>query len=73
MSSGFAKTTLQGIVNGKGEEVDRRRRRTISKSGQGLTLSAQLEQMKTGQGGKGWFRSHLWCPYDLPGLRDRTE
>ena len=32
------------------------------------TLSAQLGQLKTGQGRKGLLRSHLRCPYDLPRL-----
>ena len=36
------------------EEVDKRKDgKTISKSGQGWTLSAQLGQLKTGQNGKG--------------------
>ena len=37
----------------KEEEVDRRGGNIISVSGQGLTLPAQLEQLKTGQDGKG--------------------
>ena len=34
------------------EEVDRRGGKTILKSGQGWSLSAQLGQLKTGLGGK---------------------
>ena len=42
------------------EEVDRRRGgKTISKSGQGWTLPAQLGQLKTGQDSKGLLLSHL--------------
>ena len=58
----------------KEKEADRRRGgRTISKSGQELTLSAQLGQLKTGQDGKGLLRIHLWCPNDLARLWDRIE
>ena len=45
----------------------------ILMSGQEMTLSAQLGQLKTGQGGKGVLLSQLWCPDDLPSLRDRIE
>ena len=39
----------------KEEELDRRRGgKTMLKSGQGLTLTAQLEQLKTGQDEKGF-------------------
>ena len=73
-SSGLAKTILQGTVNGKKKEADRRRGgKTIPKSGQEWTLLAQLGQLKTGQDGKGLLRIYLWCPYDLPGLWDRIE
>ena len=72
MSSGLAKTILQGTV--KKKEADRRRGgKTISKSGQELTLSAQLGQLKTGQDGKGSLRIPLWCPDDLPRLLDRLK
>ena len=58
----------------KEKEADRRRGgKTISKSGQEWTLSAQLGQLKTGQDGKGLLRIHLWCPDDLPRLWDRIE
>ena len=44
----------------KEEKVDRRRGgKTISNSGQGWTLPAQLGWLKTGQGEKGWLQSHL--------------
>ena len=66
-SSGLAKTILQGTVKGKRWEE------TISKSGQEWTLPAQLGQLKTGLDGKGLLRIHLWCPNDLPRLRDRIE
>ena len=53
----------------KVEEVDRRRGgKTISKSGQGWTLQAQLGQLKTGQDGKGVLQSHLWCPMTMQGF-----
>ena len=58
----------------KHKEIDRRRgEKTISKSGQGWILSAQLGQPKTGQGVKGLLRSHLWCPNDLARLWDRLS
>ena len=60
-SSDLAKTILQGTV------------KSISKSGQEWTLSAQLRQVKTGQDGKGLLRIHLWCSDDLPRLWDRIE
>ena len=41
MSSGLARTILQGTVKGKRNEADRRRGgKTMSKSGQGLALPA---------------------------------
>ena len=50
----------------KKEEVDRRRGgQTKVKSGQRLTLRAQLAQLKTGRGGKLLLQSLLWCPDDL--------
>ena len=51
----------------------KKRWKTISKSGQEWTLPAQLGQLKTGQDGKGLLRIHLWCPDDLPRLWDRIE
>ena len=74
VSSGLAKTILQGTLKGKKKEADRRRGgETISKSGRAWTLPAQLWQLKTGQDGKGLLRIHLWCPGDLPRLWDRIE
>ena len=61
-SFGLAKTILQGTVKGKEEADIRRGGKTILKSGQELNLSAQLGQLKTGQGGKGLLQIHLWCP-----------
>ena len=46
---------------------------TISKSGQEWTLPAEVEQLKTGQDGKGLLPIHLWCPDDLPRLLDGIE
>ena len=37
------------------------------------TLPAQLEQLKTGQDGKGLLQLHQWCLDDLPRLWDRIE
>ena len=37
------------------------------KEGIGMTLPAQLGQLKTGQDGKGLLRIHQWCPNDLQG------
>ena len=47
--------------------------KTILKSEQEWTLPAQLGQLKTGQGGKGWLQIDLWCPNNLPRSWDRTE
>ena len=56
------------------DEVDRRRGgKTISKSGQGWTLPAQLGQLETGQDSKGLLLSHLWCPDDQARLCDRLD
>ena len=52
-SSGLAKTILQGTVKGKRRGRHKKRWKTILKSGQKWNLSAQLGQLKTGQGGKG--------------------
>ena len=58
----------------KKKEADSRRDgKTISKSGQEWIWVAQLGQLKTGQARKGLLRIHLWCPDDLPRLRDRKE
>ena len=42
-------------------------------SEQKWTLPANLGQLKTGKGGKGWLRSHLWCPGDFARFWDRLE
>ena len=74
MSSGLAKTILQGTVKGKEKDAERRRGwKTILNSGQEWTLPAQLGQLKTRQDGKGLLRFHLWCPDDLPRLWDKIE
>ena len=44
------------------------KRRSGGKTGQEWTFPAQLGQLKTGQDGKGLFRSHLLCTDDLPRL-----
>ena len=73
-SSGLAKTILQGTVKGKRKRGRQKKRwKTISKSGQEWTFPAQLGQLKIGQDGKGLLRIHLWCPDDLLGLWDRIE
>ena len=62
-SSGLAKTIIQGTVKGKRKRGRQKKRwEDKSKSGQELTLPAQLGQLKTGQDGKGLLRIHLWCP-----------
>ena len=56
----------------KEEEADRRRGgKTLSASGQKMTLPAELGQLKKGQGGMGLLQIHLWCADDLPRLLDR--
>ena len=59
----------------KEEEVDRRGRKTVFKSGlfKGWTLPAQLGLLKIGQDGKGLLPSHLWCRYNLARLWDRLD
>ena len=55
------------------EEVDRRRGgSTILKSGQELTLPAQVGQLKTEQGEKGLLRRYMWYPH-YARLWDRIE
>ena len=50
LCSGLATTILQGTVKGKRNEADRRRGgKTMSESGQGWTLPAELGQLKTRQ------------------------
>ena len=51
----------------------KKRGKTISKSGQEWTLPAQLGQLKTGQDRKGLLGIYLWCPDELPGFWDRIE
>ena len=73
-SSGLSKTILQGTVKGKRKRGGQKKRwKTISKSGQEWTLPAQLGQLKSGQDGKGLLRIHLWCPDDLQRSWDRIE
>ena len=36
-------------------------------------MPAQFGQLKIGQGEKGLFQSHLWCPNDLVRLWNRIE
>ena len=61
-------------MKGKEEEVDRRRGvKTILKSGQEWTWSAQLGQLKTEQGGKGLLQIHLQCPDNRPSLLIKTS
>ena len=73
-SSGLAKTILHGTVKGNRKRGRQKKRwKTISKSGQEWTLPARLGQLKTGQDGKGLLRIHLWCPDDLPRLWDRID
>ena len=52
------------------EMVDRRKGgKTILKSEQEWTnMPDRLRQLKTGHGGKGSLRSHLWCSNDLQRL-----
>ena len=51
-------------------DVYRGRKTTMQQQQQ---LPAQLEQLKTVQGGKRLLRILLWCPEDLPRLWDRLE
>ena len=56
-------------------ERKKKKRQTEEEVGrqQEWTLPAQLGQLKTGKDEKGLLRIHLWCPADLPRLRDRIE
>ena len=65
------KTILQAHENKA--QVDRRGGKTIIRRGQGWTLLALRGQLKTGLGGKGLLKSHLWCPNDLASLWDRLD
>ena len=73
-------TSLTGKDNPTGHsERKKKKRQTKEKVGKQYQrvdrngLPAQLEQLKTGQDGKGLLPIHLWCPDDLPELWDRTE
>ena len=69
-----SKDNSTGHSERKKREADKRRGwKTISKSGQEWTLPAKLEQLKTGQDGKGLLRIHLWCPDDLLRFWDRIK
>ena len=68
MSSGLAKTILQGTVKGK-----RKRGRQKKRWEDNIKeWTAQLGQLKTGQDGKGLLRTSV-VPDDLPRLWDRIE
>ena len=55
LSSGLAKTILEGTVKGKRRKEDRRRdgKKMLRSGGKGWDLLAQLGQLKTELGGKG--------------------
>ena len=73
-SSGLAKTILQGTMKGKRKRGRQKKRWEDNiKEWTGMSLPAQLGQLKTGQDGKGLLQIHLWCPDDLPRLWDRIE
>ena len=52
MSSGLEKTILQGTVKDNRRITSQKKR--LLKNGQGCTLAAQLEKLKTGLDGKGF-------------------
>ena len=61
-------------MNTTEEKVDRRRgEKKISKSGQGWTWPAQLEQLKTGRDENGLLQCDLWCPKNHTTLWDRLD
>ena len=57
----------------KEEEADRKKVGRQYQSGQKWILLGQLRRLKTGQDGKGFLRTQLWCPDDHLRLWDRTE
>ena len=68
MSSGLAKTILQGTVKGKRKRGRQKKRLEDNiKELQEWILPAQLGQLKTGQDKKGLLRIHLWCPTSFQG------
>ena len=76
MSSGLAKTILQGTGKGKrkrGRQKKRWEDNIKEWTGLDFASSNRAAELKTGQDGKGLLRIRLWCPNDLPRLWDRTE
>ena len=70
----FEMQSYRAQCKDKEQKEDRRRvGKTILKNRQEWTLPAQLEQLKTGQGGKGLLQIHLRCPDNLPRLWDKTK
>ena len=65
LSSGLAKTTLQGTVKGRRkqgrqEEVGRQHQ----DNGQAWSSASPRGQWRTGKNGENWLQNHLWCPND---------
>ena len=68
LSSGLAKTVLQGTVKGEEDMSDRRRGgKTTSANGQAWSSASPRGQWRTGKNGENWLQNHLWCPNDPRG------
>ena len=74
MSSGLAKTILQGTVKGKRWRGRQKRRYEGNiKEWTGIDFASSTRAAENRTRWKGLLRTHLWCPDDLTGLCDRIE
>ena len=68
LSSGLAKTKLQGTVKRGRRKADRGRGgKTTSGNGQAWSSASPRGQWRTGKNGENWLQNHLWCPNDHRG------
>ena len=69
LSSGLAKTILQGTVKGEEDKADRGRGgKTTSGNGQAWSSLSPRGQWRTEKrNGGNWLQNHLWCPNDPHG------
>ena len=73
MSSGLAKTILQGTLKDKRRCIHKRRWEDNLKVKEAWIFARSISAAETGQGGKGLLQIHMSCPEDLPRLEDRKD
>ena len=64
MSSGLAKTILQGTLKDKRRGIQKRRWGDNLKVEEAWTLASSIRAAETVQGGKGLLQIHMSCPED---------